>query len=57
MKELQQKVPVLADEAGQVGKMQRRLDAKADNLVVMKQILEAKEAAIWETIYKYGQLE
>lgn len=54
---LELKVRLLADEAGQVGKIQRRVDARALELASTKKALGAKEVVLEEKVCKYGGLE
>lgn len=51
------KVPLLSEEAGQVGEMQRPLDSKPGELASMEQALLAEEAVLKENIHHYGRLK
>lgn len=57
MEELDLKTRLLANDAGRVGEMQRRLKSKVGELVSTKQALEAKKPALKEKIYEYGRLK
>lgn len=57
VKDLELKVRWLADETGQVGELQRRLDTQAAELVSTKTALPVKEAALGKKIRRDGCLE
>lgn len=57
VEELEFKVALLVDNAGKVGKMQLRLDAKEKDLASTRQTFEAKTADVNKNAHDCGRLE
>lgn len=57
MAEMDLKIRLLADKAGQSGKMHRWVNAVAGELFSTKKVPEARDSALIEKIHKHGCLE